>query len=290
MAIRHVLMGMASFTVLGTACVSSPPTEAPDGHAMSVLEAASSAGIELDETMDRLVLRCLERRGFTVHPPGRHYEGYRLDPPEPTLPSMEEAARTGLGIGFTRLSDASVASGDRAAFDALSPDERSRYFDARNGPSSAGGAPGGCRGEVAAAVVVDWSRYLALRDTAAGTELEFTLNEVAWKAPSVARARAEWERCMSGKGHPGMPSPTIMRTRIRDELYATQHDVVAARHQEIKVALAAAECEETHQLEARHRSAWEAAYHDHVAHHLAEITAWRDFTSGALERGRRLPN
>jgi hypothetical protein len=264
---------------------------------------ASADALALDRTVESLIQGCLAQRGFTVHPDVPNPVPYRLRLPEKSLPSPSGARRRGLGIGIRANVPASTANSG-SAFHRQSRTRQERYFTARNGTPPTAQPVGSSRVEREAAAIVgqdgcrakvtrqvfqtDLVQYLTLRDVAAGTELDLSLNDAAWRTPAVASARADWEDCLSDKGFDGMTDPVTMRRKARGLFYPTgRTDDPTGQAKEKELAIAAATCEEQTGMDTQYRSAWERAYEKHLDEHRSDLTRWRTVTRRILERARR---
>ncbi|MDQ1289345.1 MAG: hypothetical protein QG622_2911 [Actinomycetota bacterium] len=267
------------------------------------LDLASAEALALDRALDSLIQGCLERGGLTVHPDNPNPVPYRLLVPEQSLPRPAEAEQRGLGIGV-RASAPTPTGNSASAFHRLPRAQQERYFQARNGTPPTVQPAGSSRAEREAAAIIgrdgcraratrqvfgaDLVPYLTLRDVAAGTELDLSLNATAWRTPEVASARSAWQDCLSDKGFDGMTDPVTLRKKARERFYPTgRTDTLTGQAGERELAVAAAACEERTGMESKYRSAWERAYAEHLDQHRSDLTRWRTLTRRILDRARQ---
>jgi hypothetical protein len=243
----------------------------------------------LFEAEAQLSKRCMERKGFTVHPPASK-PVVTDDYPYPATPSVDVARRSGY---FGEQME--PAPGD-LSYQRLAPQEMQRYAEALNGGgpgedlvlddgSKLGLVTGGCRGQTLTGMYGD------IRTAVSRIHQIDSSGKRAQQATDadarVTAILAKWADCMRDAGYSGITTPEQARIYV-DELAKPGSNPGSVRAQGIAVAVAHAQCSQKVEVDRLRKAVWEHYLGKDLLTHEAEIVAVVELQDAALERAQAL--
>lgn len=216
--------------------------------------------------------KCMEKRGFDVHPDNSGGSNYVL------VPAVDEANRSGFGAG--------ERSGNGAAFEARPEAYQRAYkrelagYEDWNYGSDEPLADNSC---MALTNIAVWgTKEGVARPLPFDPDLQ---QKIYAEDPGLIAAYAAWRTCMKSKGdYPDFKTMDDVE-RYAAELYLdedAEYDEAAAR--EIRVAVDASTCASGANLRETYTAARDKVRRQLYAEFLPDILAWRDQLAAALRR------
>ncbi|WP_426510173.1 hypothetical protein ACPPVO_05500 [Dactylosporangium sp. McL0621] len=307
------MVGAAWLGVLCCAAACSAPPGAPAAggpadpgpKASPVVQVLSEVWSLLDgaeAAKGKAVTRCMEGRGFTVHPasPAKAATRPAADayPYRDGAPTLEQAQRNGYGLQRQPSGETpSPAQAQASAYDRLPQADRDRYQAALGTWAQytlADGSKlrmrrGGCDEEVMTSMYGDLQRYFRL--VAVAGDMSSRLRSAGEADERVVAATKRWTSCMVAAGYPGLES--VDDAEAAAVSYHWPHNAPApsfedAKRNEIALAVADAKCSETSQVDRVLRSAWTEHAQQYMREHDTEFVALRELLQAAVVAAQRL--
>ncbi|MGI5242292.1 hypothetical protein [Dactylosporangium sp. CA-139066] len=291
------------------ACSAPPGAPAAGGPAGPGASASPVAKVlpevwslldEAEAAKGKAVTRCMELRGFTVHPasPAKAGTQHAADayPYRDGAPTLEQAQRNGYGLQ-RQPSDETPPPAQASAYDRLPQAERDRYQAALGTWAQytlADGSKlrmrrGGCDEEVMTSMYGDLQRYFRL--VAVAGDMSSRLRSAGEADERVVAATKRWTSCMAAAGYPGLES--VDDAEATAVSYHWPRNAPApsfedAERNEIALAVADAKCSETSQVDRVLRSAWTEHAQQYLRDHDTEFVALRELLHAAVIAAQRL--
>jgi hypothetical protein len=268
-------------------------------NAKRALESIKSQRSELGPLENQLVDRCLDSKGFTVHPPSppvtddvaprnnkdlvapsiqfAKTKGYGSDPRDRRKPD-DQPART----AEERAYDALPQRTRDAMGVALFGDDSKMISVEINGDTVATGSTG-CLTEVRTRLYGSIKEYLRFSEIAANQINNLSSTGVT-QDPSWVAEQKKWSQCMATAGFAGVPETQAAQKKARDQYDALPH--AQARRFEIGIATADATCAANLKLQASYDAAYVKANKKALADNESDLIAWSELVVQAVKRAR----
>jgi hypothetical protein len=298
MSTRSGISGIVAAAALLTGCGGGPDGQATTANAERALASIRGQRDELTRLETQLVYRCLDSKGFTVHPP--------VTPPADAAaltartrlvaPSVQVAKTEGYGQDPQRrgrLNAPEAATGQQewdalpqqtrdAAGQALFGDDSKMINVEINGVTVATGSTG-CYADVRKQLYGSLKEYLRLSEVAAN-QINALSADGGSQDPTWVTAKQKWSQCMATAGFAGLRESRDAQKRVASRYDTATH--AQARRFEFDIATADATCAADLRLQTIYDEAYSRANKKVLGDNESELVAWSELVSQALHRAR----